>query len=582
MWPLHLVVVALQAFFTWSQCPSLSSSLPRSPWMDDSKYSSQSQALLQYDRVMSLYQTIPVLKDIDYAKDDLHGLDDDYLYGASALTSTTRSKSAHGTPSAQPEDQEGSHDSEHSSEDDAETHDEEHDEEPEENASEDRRAVMAKRLHGHLKAHRTFVHGRHEHDMHSAHTLPSTTSTVIALMLVGMMAMGMSLFYLVNYPDEDIQQVTWTILSSTISLFCAVLIFSALKAVMGMCLGERVGGHSHKADWTTVVFSFIHFILTFALNQLLVVLHREKNFPLKAWATIGGHITAFAGIEAFGNLWHNSFSGSWQQGFLLIVLAALVIWSLSVLASYLRTGLIPKTKEQQELFSEVCDDAGREYVALILGLLVSMLVRHMITGHLPPIHGSPRNKSQMEIWLLFFWSVGFMFALVLYSYMARETLRGSGKAGTKQSLAHLAQNVLSMCGGWCLLSWGQWLFWSSVGESMGETDKMQARMIMAIAFSAVVLSSIFIFDFIADHYATQSGLRALISTMALLLGLAWEAVFTLSIESISGHYIEYPAQYIWVELGLTLILCGVVLPAWVMYFLPKAEEGKFLAEEQCG
>merc|ERR1719207_1949 len=102
---------------------------------------------------------------------------------------------------------------------------------------------------------------------------------------------------------------------------------------------------------------------------------------------------------------------------------------------------------------------------------------------------------------------------------------------------------------------------------------MQARLIMAIAFSVLVFSFIFIFDFIADHIEVQSSVRALIGTMALLLGLAWEAVFTLSIESISGHYIEYPAQYIWVELGLTLILCGVVLPAWVMYFLPKAEEG---------
>merc|ERR1719443_1863675 len=126
-----------------------------------------------------------------------------------------------------------------------------------------------------------------------------------------------------------------------------------------------------------------------------------------------------------------------------------------------------------------------------------------------------------------------------------------------------------MSAGWCLLSRGQWLFWSSVGEAMGEADKMQARMIMAICFSALVFSSIFLFDFIADHYVTQSGLRTLISTMALLLGLAWEAVFTLSIESIAGHYTGHPGQYIWCELGLTFVLCGTVLPAWLMYFVPK-------------
>merc|ERR1719161_2118419 len=105
-------------------------------------------------------------------------------------------------------------------------------------------------------------------------------------------------------------------------------------------------------------------------------------------------------------------------------------------------------------------------------------------------------------------------------------------------------------------------------------------MLMAIAFSVLVFAFIFIFDFIADRIDFQSGVRALISTMALLLGLAWEAVFTLSIESISGHYAQHPAEYIYCELGMTFILCGIVLPAWVMYFLPKAEEGLFLAEEQ--
>merc|ERR1719327_587154 len=103
-------------------------------------------------------------------------------------------------------------------------------------------------------------------------------------------------------------------------------------------------------------------------------------------------------------------------------------------------------------------------------------------------------------------------------------------------------------------------------------------MIMAIAFSALVFSCIFIFDFIADYIVIQSRPRALISTMALLLGLAWEAVFTLAIESISGNY-KNPAEYIYCELGLTFCLCGLVLPAWVMYIIPKVEEVADVVEE---
>jgi hypothetical protein len=167
-------------------------------------------------------------------------------------------------------------------------------------------------------------------------------------------------------------------------------------------------------------------------------------------------------------------------------------------------------------------------------------------------------------------------ALVIFTFAAHGELQKKHQSG---SAVHLAQYTLSMSAGWCLLSWGQWLFWSSVGEYMGEADKMQARMMMAIAFSALVFAFIFIFDLVASNFATQFGLRAIISTMALLLGLAWEAVFVLSIESISGHYLEHPAQYIWCELGLTFSVCVVVLPVWWWRVLPKAEEAKEAQEQ---
>lgn len=529
---------------------------------------------MQYDGMMSQYQSLPVLEDSDHARNDHHRLDDDdELYGISTLALRSSSKSQ---PPSSDFSQKGSE--EESDENGAGAPD--MDVQREVSNAPDRHQV-----------HKSFVHGRpsdadpqpaYSYRLHVSH--PSTIATAIALMLVGMMAMGISIFYLVNYPDEDIQQVTWTILSSTISLFCAVLIFSALKCVIEIFLGERVGLHSHsmKPDWTLVVSSSVHFIIMFVLFQALVVAYREKNFSLIAWAEIGGHITAFAAIEAFGNLMHYSFSANWLQGFFLVGSVFLVLWGLSSLAQYVRVGLQPESKEQQIVFHEKCDAAGRESLSLVVGFLVSLLVRQMITGHLPPIHGSPRHKTQMQIWQLFGCSTAFIITLVALTYLTRDRLESSKGLSNNWGFLSwgLAQSTLSMSAGWSLLSWGQWLFWSSIGESMGEADKMEARMIMAIAFSALVFSSIFIFDFIADHIAIQAGMRALISTMALLLGLAWEAVFTLAIESICDHYIEHPAQYIYCELGLTFCLCGVVLPAWVMYFIPRAEEGLFLLEEE--
>jgi len=566
MWNLCLVSVASQVYHTWSQCLSPEHSASNDIRAHASVLFQSSQALVHYEGMIS------VLDDkAQIAQEERHELDDDYLYVTSALPSNGTLKTHNETSKT-----ERSVDL------------------PKENNKKHGEGALDmhrqhKKRHKRHRVHKAFVHGDREgvdrrpshHNDHHHVSAPHTIATVIALMLMGMMAMSVSVFYLVNYPDEDIQQVTWTILSSTISLFCAVLIFSALKCIIELLLGERVGLHSHrlKPDGTLVVSSFVHFIMTFILTQVLVVVHREQKFSLQAWAQIGGHITAFAAIDAFGNLMHYSFSSTWLKGLLLLVLALFVMWGLSTFARCMRVWLEPKSKEKQIFFHEECDDAGCDSMSLAMGFLISLLVRQTTTGHLPPIHGSPRDKMWTEILQLFSWATAFILALVILTYLAHDVLKESS-ANRASYWARLGQSTLSMSAGWCLLSWGQWFFWSSIGERMGEADKMEARMLMAIAFSVLVFAFIFIFDFIADRIDFQSGVRALISTMALLLGLAWEAVFTLAIESICENYIKHPAQYIYCELGLTFGLCSVVLPAWVMYVIPQAEEGKYLVEEQ--
>lgn len=586
------VFVASQHFYTWSLDPSVSCDASFAindceGWMEEPP-----QALLQRGRFISQNRTVPVLTDsADFSRDKSHGLANQDVDGklqqrespkfgqmSKIFGSNQPEVKVHGADN----EERSEHRGEDSKQPDVEDHGAHIEEQGEHAGKEKDQNVEPHRS----TFHKTFVHGRHDGDVHGdGHQVdaqhdhphyPSTTSTVIALMLVGMMAMGMTIFYLVTHPHRSIQKVTWTILSSTISLFCAVLIFSALKAVIGMCLGEKVGIHSHhlKPDWAMTVFSLGEFIFTFVLCQILMVLHRNMHYRLVGWAKIGGHMTAFAAIEFFGNVYHYSFSSSWPSGCILVLLASSVMCGLSAITNYVRnTYFSPESKQQRDLFIEEGNDSGSEHVSLTIGLLISLLIRHMITGHLPPVHGSPRNKTQAEIWQLFACAIGLILMLVIFTFVAGVELQDKEQSQSLSgSSIQIAQYVVSMSAGWCLLSWGQWLFWSSVGEHMSESDKMQARMFMAIACSGLVFSFIFIFDVIGAKFASK--MSAINSTMALLLGLAWEAVFVLSIESISGHYIEHPTQYIWCEVGLTVTVCVVVLPVWWWRILPKAEEAK--------
>ncbi|CAK0816694.1 unnamed protein product [Prorocentrum cordatum] len=137
----------------------------------------------------------------------------------------------------------------------------------------------------------------------------------------------------------------------------------------------------------------------------------------------------------------------------------------------------------------------------------------------------------------------------------------------------LTQLTSSMAMGWCVLFWGQWLFWAGTGgHGVGTGSRMSARMLMAMVFSMACFMAIRIVDFFADRASksTQKGLRQLLSTFGIVMGLTWEACFT---EAIDGITADYDGSYKTVlDFGITFSLCAVVLPAWAMYILPKVLE----------
>jgi len=414
----------------------------------------------------------------------------------------------------------------------------------------------------------------------------SNVANAIAIMLLGMLSFQISLFYMVNFPDEKIQHFTWSCLNTTISIFCALPTWTGIKALLigitSHLTGESYDPEGLPQNAVDVLLPLSEFMFTFFVVHFLLLHSRHREEWFAALSTIGAHIIGFSAIDGFGSLqqaqpWRNSpFLSLCATLISIVAICMLCHWAASIFQSRADGG------EEDSEWLEECNECGNEFAGFVIGQLVSQTVRFSIDGSLEPIEGFPWGKSRAQDAELFSVSMFFAAVLLIGTLAAQEMkrlIRRGEIVALNARFVEMFEEALAMSFGWCLLMAGRWLYWVSTNdEGLGEGDVMTARMVQALAFSFFVFASIFVVDFVAHRgFGTSPedshALRQLMRAFGLVLGLSWEGAFREATSAL-GRNFERPRERTAMQEGLGLFICVIVLPAWGMYILPVARTHK--------
>lgn len=427
----------------------------------------------------------------------------------------------------------------------------------------------------------------------------------VALMLLGFLTMVIALFYLVNFPDEDIRQATWRLLSTTLSIFLAVLIFSVTQeflaclvaggryvrdagvsaSKLSQALDPGEVGHSSPITNQVVYLTFGRFLILWMMLQFWLYYHQSRVTALKAIGKLGCHVVAFAGMDAFGTLQDSwtFFQSSVALSFVAVALTCIFIWAIFNLADSLRTTFAERSaypQARQDWLHE-CRLAEHEAAGLILGLLLSQSIRFCISGYHPPLHGGAgKGHGYLEVFVLFLTALclgAMVVPLEIIFARLKQTYRE--QANSRDWVVRFiraTRETLSMTMAWCLVYWARWAFWfSTADDGLGYGDKMTALLTIALCLSFVCFGGVFIIDIAAGNMARNNhghnlaALVALGNALGLVMGLAWESTFHEAVTGISQLQ-SLSFGYTINNIILICIIILIVLPAWILYILPQA------------
>lgn len=453
---------------------------------------------------------------------------------------------------------------------------------------------------------------------------PSKTGVAMSATLLGSISFIMCLYYFLNYKDEDIQEKAWETVSSTISIFCAVLLFSSFNDLVEAYIINPTFGEGDATPGALLV-DMIHMLLWFTMMQLALAhfsgaagpgqidsaifekaskrkqeeMVEEAEVNMKCYAVLLAHLTGFAAINAFGTVQQLFFASSPLTAYLAVPVAFVAVVALQRVTDNIRERVMlgddGEKDEFEKLWDEETEEAENDVMGLVISFLTIQATRFAISGCLPNQEGKEEECSVEEY--LFHHSSGqklgmfgmavfftlFIFALRKYwpESFEEEYLEKLEEEGTKEEahrwslVARTAEGLsvaVAMCFSWSIF-YGTQMTIASMAETF-KTEEQLLSVVLAFCLSTILMFGLIPLDWLADQDWTDASadraIRSIMEAMALTIGFSWEQCFDACVDAIAtttegGHGPLNPHT---TKLALTVFCSVLIVPAWKWYMLP--------------
>jgi len=448
-------------------------------------------------------------------------------------------------------------------------------------------------------------------------------SVTTASLLIAFVAFTMCIVYMMNFPDKQVQSYSAKMMSSVISILCAVLIE---KAQFGCFFnGVVIKGIFGGGDWGVGIFlkefcvNFGIFLLWVMSISVFMKRNRDSHHGMFATNQLLSHEAAFVGIEMIiapqAELFEMQQDSLGFYPTLGCYLASFAGASVLLLLITRFTGFVRKkvTKREQETLPEAAtqqpalprpgdevhaqahgeqhleddftqqptlgshaahshgephwvhesEEAEEECAAILLSLMTRQTILFAILGRVPTKKGDFGMHIRSDFGFLF---LAIVVTMVLLNIASRAYYSCEETSWLKPKLVFL-KHYLAFTVGWLILSLSRW------SVQMAILDKTLMFISNAVALSVPLVLAIILIDFLCDEgWMSENSAIIFISCAALCIGLSWEMAFACSIDTINKETGNSLFSDIAVEVGMCLGLCLLLLPGWKAFVVPKAAD----------